>query len=503
VKLRIFDSYPVSVSSPRDLVGRRLMVKSEVGGALLPVWPIVNATDTLSNFYNWIENLAPGKDSGLWSSDVTKRIQAAKSFQASLITNGFCFVIIEGDTVKWCGKNRKVLIAFMQELAGFKIYNPPSLSILSDKFNPDNPEDSEIKNLALMTPTGVVQKTLSVVSIFASLFKRQEDGGSAFSKYINGIDYPTIENFYKGEVKPRSASDWDDVESDKILAAFAPSETINEFKSNYPNDDLMASTTAALAVLKKRSLIRSLGWSAELLKRASNDSPELAKLILAATGQAAQTESLIESSFRELLRSTVDNGGYKIGGLRRVGRIWVYDRSIPGRASNSRFVVTRRPVLQLDTDGFPVYKFQFRSRPDRNTTNMSHQGYIKFVEKPKFLARVRNFFRDEIDLQVHVHCTCPDFKYRWHWILAKNNCSHQPTGIGFDATDQPPDKTNPRGLISMCKHLVVAKDYVLLSANEHQKIVKNLQKASPLKSGDLNKPDSREVKPGAEVVDAD
>jgi hypothetical protein len=131
---------------------------------------------------------------------------------------------------------------------------------------------------------------------------------------------------------------------------------------------------------------------------------------------------------------------------------------------------------------------------------MAHQGYVKFVEKPKFLARIRDFFKEEIDLQVHVHCACPDFKYRWHWVLAGINCSHEPTGLGFDAIDRKPDKTNPNGMISMCKHLVVAKDYLLLSANEHYKIVKNLQKASPLGVGTLGAPNSRKIQPGAAVV---
>jgi hypothetical protein len=508
VKLKIFDSYPVSVADdrgPKVLTRRTITVKSEIGGSFLPIWPVLNATDTLSKFFSWIENLTPGADGGMWSSDVTKRIQASKSYQQSLINNGLCFVIMDGDTVKWCGSNRKVLAAFIQELAGLKLYNPTNLSLLADKFDPDNPDESEVTKLALMNGSGVVQKVLSVDSIFKSLLKRPD----AFSSYINGIRQPVISDFYAGEVAWDSPTDWAGIEDEKIMSAMRPDSLIREYAAAAAKNrkKMMISATVAIKILKGKNLIRNLGWEADDLKKASDQAPEIAKLVMAHTQAApppsSQSESiLVESSFKELLRNTADNGGYKIGGLRRIGRIWVYDRTVPDRVSNSRFVVTRRPILQLGEDGFPVYKFQFRSRPDRNTTNMTHQGYVKFIEKPKFLARVRNFFREEIDLQVHVGCTCFDFKYRWHWVLAKNNCSHEPTGIGFDAIDRPPRQTNPGGLISMCKHLVVAKDYILLSANEHQKIVKNLQRSAPLKPVEVNNPDSRLVEPGTEVADS-
>jgi hypothetical protein len=550
-----------------------------MGGSSVPVYPVVNATNILSKFYSWIGGTPPDS---LWSSDEPTRVQAMKSYQSLLIKNGFCFVIKNGDTVKWCGTNRKLLTSFMTELSGGKLFNPTNLSVLTDKFDPEDPENSEIKKIALLSSDGSVTKTLTTDSVFKSLFKKQ---GVGFSEYINSIQSPTIKEFYNGKVQWNSVKDWDGIEDDKLLSAMRADTLISEFTSN--PKAVLRSANVVIQILAKRNLTRNLGWDAEQIKKAVQEAPELAELVskylpktqqrpiytpttrtkqnipegvpkpkysiskgaiiqsdvyrsegnVTITGNPvwsgdqkewvypaitnggrtfgvaerfiskivtpAQTESLVEASFRDLLNDTVSNGRYKIGGLRRVGRLWIYDRAIPDRVSNSRFVVTRRPVLQLDNDGFPIYRFQFRSRPDRNTTNMSHQGYVKFVERPKFLARVRYFFKEEIDLQVHVHCTCPDFKYRWHWILAKANCSHKPTGLGFDAIDKRPDRTNPNGMISMCKHLVVAKDYLLLSANEHYKIVKNIQKASPLRAGTVNKPDSREVKPGADVKDSD
>jgi hypothetical protein len=512
--------------SPLDKI---IQVPSEIGGSSTPIYPIINATDTLSRFYPMGE-----VPDGLWSKESGIRVQAMKSYQALVVKNGFCFVIKSGDTVKWCGTNRKLLTSFMMELVGGKFFNPTSLSILTDKFDPENPENSEVTKLALLNADGVVAKTLTVDSVFKSLFRKE---GASFSDYINGINNPTIKEFYNGKVQWNSVKDWEGVKDEKIVSAMMADLLIDEFNRANDQKALLRSASIAIQILARKNLTRKLGWGTEELKRATQEAPELAKLVGAflpkiqqrsiytppsrsprapkagsvdnpdnrevepGAEKPPQTESLVEASFRNLLDDTVANGRYKIGGLRRIGRLWVYDRTIPDRASNSRFVVTRRPVLQLDKDGFPVYKFQFRSRPDRNTTNMSHQGYIKFIEKPKFLARVRDFFKEEIDLQVHVGCNCPDFKYRWHWVLAKANCSHKPTG-GFDAIDKRPDRTNPGGLISMCKHLVVAKDYLLLSANEHYKIVKNLQKASPLKAGSVDNPDSREVEPGAEVEDS-
>ena len=492
-------------------LNKTISVNSEISGSSVPVYPVVNSSNILSKFYPWLSST-----NALWSKDEETRTQAMKSYQALLIKNGFCFVIKRGDTIKWCGTNRKLLTSFMMELVGGKMFNPTSLSILTDKFDPENPENSEVQKLALLNPDGSVVKTLTIDSVFKSLFKKQ---GAVFSDYINSINTPTIKEFYNGKVQWKSVKDWEGIKDDKLVSAMRADILIDEFARSDDKNALLRSASIAIQILSKKNLVRNLGWGSEELKRAVQEAPELAKLIgnylpkrqqrpvytpparAKAASPPAQTESLVEASFRNLLDDTVSNGRYRIGGLRRVGRLWVYDRAIPDRASNSRFVVTRRPTLQLDRDGFPVYRFQFRSRPDRNTTNMSHQGYVKFIERPKFLARIRDFFKEEIDLQVHVHCTCPDFKYRWHWVLAKANCSHNPTGLGFDAIDKRPDQTNPNGLISMCKHLVVAKDYLLLSANEHYKIVKNLQKASPLKTGAVDEPDSRRVKPGAEVTD--
>jgi len=489
-----------------------ISVNSEVGSASIPVYPVINSINILSKFYSWIDS-AP---ESLWSANEVERTQAMKSYQSLLIKNGFCFVIKNGDTIKWCGTNKKLLAFFIMELSGGKVFNPANLSLLADKFNSEDPGRSEMKKIALLNTDGSITKTLTIDSVFNSLFKKQ---GVTFSSYINSIKSPVISEFYNGKVRWNSIKDWEGIEDDKLVSVMEADTLMDEFIRAGDKKSLLRSVNIIIQILSKKNLMRSLNWDAEELKRAVQDAPELAELmgkylqkrqsirrpIYTPRGRPPQTESLkestlIEASFRDLLNDTASNGRYKIGGLRRVGRIWVYDRTIPDRVSNSRFVVTRRPVMQLDTDGFPIYKFQFRSRPDRNTTSMAHQGYVKFVEKPKFLARIRDFFKEEIDLQVHVHCACPDFKYRWHWVLAGINCSHEPTGLGFDAIDRKPDKTNPNGMISMCKHLVVAKDYLLLSANEHYKIVKNLQKASPLGVGTLGAPNSRKIQPGAAVV---
>jgi len=48
------------------------------------------------------------------------------------------------------------------------------------------------------------------------------------------------------------------------------------------------------------------------------------------------------------------------------------------------------------------------------------------------------------------NCSCPRFTFVWNWVLWSKSASV------LNATNQPPDITNPRHLIGGCKHLIVA-----------------------------------------------
>lgn len=175
-------------------------------------------------------------------------------------------------------------------------------------------------------------------------------------------------------------------------------------------------------------------------------------------------ESLIqEASFRALYNATNANGLYKHGGMRKIvgadasGQSvthWIFDPAVPGRVANSRFVVTRPPSPTVGPDGVPMVKYNFKSRPDRSTTGLRALGYIKF------LPAGRGRPRTEIDRDVHVYCSCPDFKYRWHKALADAGAAATPTGIGGEATNQDPVVTNPEKKLALCKHLCAMHDYL-------------------------------------------
>jgi hypothetical protein len=48
------------------------------------------------------------------------------------------------------------------------------------------------------------------------------------------------------------------------------------------------------------------------------------------------------------------------------------------------------------------------------------------------------------------NCNCPRFTFVWNWALWSKNASV------LNATNQPPDITNPRRLLGTCKHGIVA-----------------------------------------------
>lgn len=484
VKLKIVDSYAV-----KSEAGKKIS-KTNNNGHWLPVWGLVSASDDLKSYFPWVDT-AIRNSVGLFSKDDMERTKAARHLQAIFISHGFSFAIKQQDTIWWCGSSRKQLTLFLQELVGQLSFNPKGLSIGS--YDVDS-EENEFTTLRLLKPNGSPDVALTMKAVMAAIFKKkgEEDdkGEKGFAETINGISNPTAIDIFR--VGWKDPSEWRGLSPESLASAFEADGIIALHSRLDDNDKKRLESALNIAFQTARKLNVSpddWGWSADQLKR------------LKGVSKPRVIESLTEATFRELLNATASNGDYRIGGLRRIGRIWVYDRSIPDRVSNSRFVVIRRPILQLDRDGYPIYRFRFRSRPDRNTTDMSHGGYIKFVDKPNFMSRLTGFFKDQIDLNVHVGCECPDFKYRWHWVLAQNNASHTPTGAGFDAQNRRPMVTNPNSLVCMCKHLVVAKDYLLLSAREHNRAVRELQKQRPLSKAEKpNEPETQKVDPEAEVT---
>lgn len=200
--------------------------------------------------------------------------------------------------------------------------------------------------------------------------------------------------------------------------------------------------------------------------------------------EAQLDKLLMEVTFRKLMDLTQRNGNYKIGGLVKIGNSWVTDPRVKGRIQNSMFVVTKPPTWKQDTDGLTRIDYNFKSRPDRSTTGLRQKGYIKFIP-PGFLKRMiqkikglvkKQQPKDGWDSDVHCFCTCPDFKYRWHKVLADKGASHTPTGQGGEATNQQPNITNPTRSLSLCKHLAAMAGYLATTQRDVTDYVSNKQK---------------------------
>ncbi len=229
---------------------------------------------------------------------------------------------------------------------------------------------------------------------------------------------------------------------------------------------------------------------------------------------------LEERSYYDLWNLTRTNGGYRRGGMRRIRGRWVYDSSVPGRSTNgARYVTTAPPRPMVDQDGKITLRFQYQSRPGRNTTGMSQIGYIKFHDHEAFLKTAsRNIGLAIAKRDVWVACTCPDFRYRWHWVLAQDGSAPPPTGLG----NAPPLQTNPDRKLSMCKHLSAVSVFLLNRPSaaydkEIRKVIKKVNSAptkpAPGKPGEEKTPekeagaeaegDNQVVKPGAELGNQD
>jgi hypothetical protein len=118
-----------------------------------------------------------------------------------------------------------------------------------------------------------------------------------------------------------------------------------------------------------------------------------------------------------------------------------------------RASTVRGPPLQITAYSDSVWHtFNFKSHP--STTGLRHHGFIRFF-------RPRN--NQPIELQhvpCMVDCTCPDFRYRWAWVLKNRGSSRVGVRSMNQALNLPPNITNPRKHIGLCKHILALRDYI-------------------------------------------
>lgn len=127
--------------------------------------------------------------------------------------------------------------------------------------------------------------------------------------------------------------------------------------------------------------------------------------------------------------------------------------SEPKRVRRSDTV--RGPPLQINAHTDSIYHtFNFKSFP--STTGLRHHGYIRFF-KPSGKSGNQTPLQH---LPCEVDCTCPDFRYRWAWVLKQKGSSRVGSRSMNQAWNKAPWKTNPQQRVSLCKHILAARDYI-------------------------------------------
>lgn len=141
-----------------------------------------------------------------------------------------------------------------------------------------------------------------------------------------------------------------------------------------------------------------------------------------------------------------------------LGERLTFDRlfrlSEPKRVRRSDTV--RGPPLEIFNakSGSVYHTFNFKSFP--STTGLRHHGYIRFF-------RPHTAGTNRMPLQhvpCEVDCTCPDFRYRFAWVLKQKGSARVGPQSMNQAWNKAPNKTNPDRRASLCKHILAARDYI-------------------------------------------
>jgi hypothetical protein len=131
----------------------------------------------------------------------------------------------------------------------------------------------------------------------------------------------------------------------------------------------------------------------------------------------------------------------------------LFRKSEPGRVKRSTTV--RGPPMEIDGHSDSVYHtFNFKSFP--STTGLRHHGYVRFFRPHR--KDVKNTPLQHIPCEVD--CTCPDFRYRWAWVLKQHGSSRVGPQSMNQAWNKVPKITNRTKRISLCKHILAARDYI-------------------------------------------
>ena len=180
------------------------------------------------------------------------------------------------------------------------------------------------------------------------------------------------------------------------------------------------------------------------------------KLQFGYTGRDPEPEDLIESELmyshimKEVLLDEVS--------FRDLLNISKTKSGIPGCMDNSR--MDRAKHVRTDSLGVKSmdegerWTFSYKSRNPHSTTRERHRGYVQFVKED--VSSKEN----AEDLDCRVHCSCPDYFYRWEYNNAKSGA-----GDFCGAHNKQSPKSRHQGGVGklgegLCKHLIALGRYL-------------------------------------------
>lgn len=144
---------------------------------------------------------------------------------------------------------------------------------------------------------------------------------------------------------------------------------------------------------------------------------------------------LTELTFKELVAISNSKGG------------------MPGCQDNSRMdrsknVMSRSSRVKAMDDG-ERWTFNYKSQGPHSTTGDRHHGLVQFSKK-----NVNTTDENAEDLECKVHCSCPDYLYRWEYNNAKAGAGKFCSNHNKQAPQLRDDGGVGRLGEGLCKHLI-------------------------------------------------
>lgn len=118
-----------------------------------------------------------------------------------------------------------------------------------------------------------------------------------------------------------------------------------------------------------------------------------------------------------------------------------------GRKKRSEIVNVEKLKVFVGADKTGKYwQYLFRTTSDNKNV---YQTKVRIYMQAKitYLSSLANCW---------CHCSCPDFMYRWEYVLSK----YKGASTLINAMNKPPKITNPKNQTGICKHIYACMEYI-------------------------------------------